>query len=66
MKSDHYSLYKADAMRQLRSGCLAIQVMAAEDYLSVPAAKPGIMPPTDRIEGLSLGGRILSQLALAI
>ncbi|KAL6752576.1 hypothetical protein V8C86DRAFT_2751570 [Haematococcus lacustris] len=103
MKSDHYSLYKADAMRQLRSGCLAIQVMAAEDYLSVPAAKslalgtplsqgssssrtgglqqdlwtadpwelvdscrPGIMPPTDRIEGLSLGGRILSQLALAV
>ncbi|KAL6753838.1 hypothetical protein V8C86DRAFT_421959 [Haematococcus lacustris] len=103
MKSDHYSLYKADAMRQLRSGCLAIQVMAAEDYLLVPAAKslalgtplsqggsssrtgglqqdlwtadpwelvdscrPGIMPPTDRIEGLSLGGRILSQLALAI
>lgn len=53
---------------------LCVSVKHAPRALELPyhgqgvrgGCRPGIMPATDRIEGLSMGGRVLCQLALAV
>eukprot|EP00198_Chlamydomonas_reinhardtii_P001560 XP_001690896.1 predicted protein [Chlamydomonas reinhardtii] len=64
--SEQYRIYQADLVRRLRQGTICLQVFAADPWDLIDRFRPGIMPQTDRIQGPTLGARILCQLALAV
>eukprot|EP00798_Chlamydomonas_sp_ICE-L_P015968 gene15968-22099_t len=77
-EGESYAAYKAQLLAKLLRGEVAIQVMAAENSIALPGGKAtdlwstdpwnlvsGLRPeimPKDRIRGLCMGGRMLTQL----